>query len=252
MSYLGAKNGTGVFHNIIALMPPHETYCEPFVGSGAILARKTPAFQSIVLDLDPAMAHVHADRRGVTAICGCGLEFLAALAAELRDPVKRRRYGRIVVYADPPYVATTRTSSKRYKHEFTDADHRRLAEVLDELAALGVAVILSGYPSALYDELFAGWRTREFQTMTRGGARTEKVWFNFEPSAAHCVTFAGRNYIDRQRIKRKAARWRGKFEKLPGAERQAVLAALMEVGDRPQSETSVSAEPGGGAIVGSV
>jgi hypothetical protein len=37
-----------------------------------------------------------------------------------------------------------------------------------------VSVILSGYPSQLYDETLAGWRSMEFQAMTRGGVRTEK------------------------------------------------------------------------------
>lgn len=226
--HLGAKSGSGVYQAIIALMPPHDTYIEPFAGSGAILARKAAAARSIVLDKDPATV----DRlrsEGIEAFCADALEYLAALdVSEL---------GRVVLYADPPYVLSTRTSEKRYRHELTEADHARLAEVLHRLAAAGVAVIVSGYPSALYDALFPGWNTRQFQAMTRGGVRTEKLWFNFEPGAAHWSTFAGKNRTDRQRIKRKAARWAAKWARLPAAEAQAVLAALLEAAaPRAQSE----------------
>lgn len=41
---------------------------------------------------------------------------------------------------------------------------------------------------------------------------------------------AGKNFTDRQRIKRKAARWAAKFAALPPAERVAVLSAILEAG----------------------
>lgn len=217
--YMGSKAGAGVYQAIIALMPPHDTYVEPFAGSGAILRRKAPAFQSIVLDLNLAAVAALADHPRTTAIAGDGLAYLAALDL--------KRQGRVLVYADPPYVLAARSSAKRYAHEFTEADHRELAAILKHLTAAGAAVMLSGYPSALYDELFPGWVTREFQAMTRGGVRTEKVWLNFEPEAVHWATFAGRDFTDRQRIKRKAARWARMFAALPPAERQAILAALL-------------------------
>jgi len=223
MGYMGAKSGAGVYQAIIALMPPHDTYIEPFVGSGAILARKAAAFQSFALDKNPASVAAVAGLPRVTALWGCGLDFLAGF--------DMKAHGRVLIYADPPYVLATRSGRGRYAHEFSEADHRRLAAVLSELGALGAAAIVSGYPSALYDELFAGWNTREFQAMTRGGVRTEKLWFNFEPGAAHWSTFAGRDFTDRQRIKRKAARWARMFAAMPPAERQAVLAALLEAGD---------------------
>lgn len=219
---MGAKSAAGIGELICALMPPHDTYVEPFYGSGVIHARKGPAFQSIILDLDPSCVAIGAMRPRTTALLGCGLEYLAGLDV--------RRLGRVVIYADPPYVLATRGAA-RYRHDFTDEDHRRLAAALHRLDAAGAAVILSGYPSALYDELFAGWSTRSVQVMTRGGVRTETVWLNFEPGAAHLVTFAGRDRTDRQRIKRKAARWAAKFAGLPPAERQAVLAALLELDD---------------------
>ena len=40
--------------------------------------------------------------------------------------------------------------------------------------------------------------------MNQGGVRTEKLWFNFTPERVHWPRYAGKNFTDRQRIKRKA------------------------------------------------
>jgi site-specific DNA-adenine methylase len=34
-------------------LPPHERYCEPFLGGGAIMLLKKPARVNVGLDLDP-------------------------------------------------------------------------------------------------------------------------------------------------------------------------------------------------------
>src|SRR5258708_5483927 len=88
-------------------------------------------------------------------------------------------------------------------------------------AASSFAVDLDARP-------LAGWHRREFQSMTRGGPRTEQLWYNFEPRAVQWCTFAGRGFTDRQRIKRKAARWAQNFRRMPPAERTAVLAAILQ------------------------
>jgi len=93
------------------------------------------------------------------------------------------------VYCDPPYLAAVRSPrTKRpgldYACEYsTEAEHRALAEVLHATPA---AVLLSGYPSALYEELYAGWwraeRTVPRPTSNtsggRGTAAVEVVWSN--------------------------------------------------------------------------
>jgi site-specific DNA-adenine methylase len=53
MSYPGGKNGAGVYQTLINHMPPHTTYIEPFLGSGAIMRLKRPARVNIGIDLDP-------------------------------------------------------------------------------------------------------------------------------------------------------------------------------------------------------
>jgi DNA adenine methylase len=99
------------------------------------------------------------------------------------------------IYVDPPYLDATRTSfndlngwSRRpagdYAHEFqTEEQHRALAGVLG--VARG-AVILSGYPSPLYEELYDGWDRLERQVLCRvsngrsgpNHYRTEVIWSN--------------------------------------------------------------------------
>lgn len=94
------------------------------------------------------------------------------------------KYGKepqALIYADPPYVGTTRGWGNNYKYELkADDEHRQLAEALHACKA---AVVLSGYPSELYDvELFPAWSRVEISSMTGNGggerARTEVLWSN--------------------------------------------------------------------------
>lgn len=84
----------------------------------------------------------------------------------------------VLLYLDPPYVTSTRNSTG-YLHEMSDDDHAQLAQALAETRA---AVVLSGYPSPLYDELYAGWHRTDIPTQTAQGgagkATTEVLWSN--------------------------------------------------------------------------
>jgi DNA adenine methylase len=215
MGYLGSKAASGAFQAIIALMPPHDTYIELFAGSGAVLRRKPPAAYSMAVDLNLEALRALKDARcpNLQTFCMDALLFLA-WSQSLRK-------GRVLIYADPPYLHSTRSSRHRYQHEMTDWQHDNLLRQFRELSA---NIILSGYPNALYDELLPDWNTREFQVMSRGGPRTEKLWFNFEPSAVHWASYAGNNFTDRQRIKRKAKRWAENYRALPAGEQLAILA----------------------------
>jgi DNA adenine methylase len=61
----------------------------------------------------------------------------------------------------------------------TAEQHRELAAALLDCCA---AVVLSGYPSPLYDELFRGWSRLEIPHFTGHGGkrmdRTEVLWSN--------------------------------------------------------------------------
>ncbi|MGS0550470.1 DNA adenine methylase [Xanthomonas oryzae] len=222
MGYLGSKGVSGAYQAIIALMPPHDTYIETHLGSGVVLRRKPPCARTIGIDID---AQTLADFKPPYP-----MDVRESDAVNFLESFDFSDAGRVLVYADPPYLHSTRTSRHRYRHEYTEADHERLLRTLRELP---VAVLLSGYPSSLYDDMLPDWRSVSFQAMTRGGARTEKVWMNFDRAGVHWATFAGKDFTDRQRIKRKAARWAANFAALPPAERVAVLAALLEASETP-------------------
>jgi DNA adenine methylase len=90
-----------------------------------------------------------------------------------------------VFYLDPPYLADTRRSGRDYAQEADSATfHSALADILRSVRG---TVLLSGYPSALYDRLYADWDRIEVSvhratTNTRGRTGvergTEVVWCN--------------------------------------------------------------------------
>lgn len=217
MGYFGSKAASGAYQAIIAQMPPHDTYIETHLGSGVVMRAKPKAARSIGVEIDRKALDAFEPTYPVRLWHGDAVTFLKHL--------NFKPAGRVLIYADPPYLHETRTSQQRYAYEYTASDHRKLIAVLKSVPA---SVILSGYPSKLYDKLLPDWRTIEFQAMTRGGVRTEKLWMNFEANAVHWATFAGVNRTDRQRIKRKAARWAKNYRALLPTERVAILAALME------------------------
>lgn len=212
----GSKATSGLCQPLIALMPPHDTYIETHLGGGAIMQRKVPALRNIGIDRNERTLRKFRCPYPVETIHGCAHEFLSAFPFT----------GRELVYCDPPYLQSTRTSDRRYRYDYTEADHLAL---LERLRTLPCAVLLSGYPSALYDEALPEWQTLELQVMNQAGVRTEKLWFNFIPQRVHSARFAGKNFTDRQRIKRLAERWGRRYEAMPQNERQAVLFALMKV-----------------------
>jgi len=216
VAYFGSKATSGLYQAIIALMPPHEVYIETHLGGGAIMQRKHPSLTSIGVDIDPRPLKDFKCSYPVELVNGCAHDFL-----------KNYNYtGAELVYSDPPYLLSTRTSQRRYRFDYTERKHRELLKILKTLPC---QVILSGYRSSLYDDLLTGWNTIELQVMNQGGVRTEKLWFNFTADRVHSARFAGKNFTHRQSIKRKAERWQKNYAAMPHAERVAIMAALMEV-----------------------
>ena len=224
MSYLGSKAASGAYQAIIANMPPHDTYIETHLGSGAIMRKKPKASTSIGIDIDPSAID--------NFICTAGEHVAQVAEFDALTFLKRFDFslsGRTLVYCDPPYLWSTRSSRAKYDFEYDDEDHKDLIAQLKVISEIGVKVMISGYPSDLYNNLLTkpNWHSIEFQVMTRGGPRTEKLWMNFVPNSYHWCEFAGKNFTDRQRIKRKAERWAKKYKALPNHEKTAVLSAIL-------------------------
>lgn len=224
-SYLGSKGASGAYQIIIASMPPHDVYIETHLGSGVIMLMKPPCERSIGLELDEKMLEKFAEYCRNPPFDNVELYLHAC------EPfIDQFDYSgsRVLIYADPPYLHETRTSRARYKYEYTKKQHIELIKTLKRCATKGAKVMLSGYPSKLYDENLQGWYAIEFQVMTRGGPRTEKLWMSEKFDKAHSDAFAGKNFTDRQRIKRKAARWAANFKKLSPQEKAAILGAIIK------------------------
>ena len=89
-------------------------------------------------------------------------------------------------YVDPPYVQSTRTGTGKYRLENTEDDHRDLAAMLRGVQGM---VILSGYKSEMYADLYPGWRVSTHKARSAGRmSRIECLWIS--PSAAHQTCFA--------------------------------------------------------------
>ena len=181
MGYFGSKATAGLCQPLIAMMPPHATYIETHLGSGAIMRRKPPAERNIGIDLDGAALAGFSCAWPVELVHGCCHRFLEAFDFD----------GSELVYSDPPYLRHTRKSARRYRHDYEDADHVALLALLGRLPC---RVMISGYPSALYDEHLAGWRSLSLQVMNQAGVVTEKLWFNFAPDRLHWARFARMKY----------------------------------------------------------
>ena len=215
-SYFGSKATSGLCQPIIAMMPPHDTYIETHLGGGAIMRRKPPALRNIAIDLNPKPLATFECEYPVEKIHGCAHQFLSSYTY----------HGRELVYCDPPYLHYTRSSANRYQFEYEEKDHIELLRILKKVPC---SVLLSGYPSHLYDELLRDWGTLEVQVNNRSGVRTEKLWFNFIPDRVHWCRYAGKNFTDRQRVKRKAENWGKRYQALPRPERLALLSSIMAV-----------------------
>jgi DNA adenine methylase len=88
-------------------------------------------------------------------------------------------------YLDPPYLHTTRSTTGEYgEQEMSEEQHRALLTLLLEVKG---KVMLSGYPSPLYDQTLLEWHKVDFDLPNNSAAgeskmrMTERLWCNFEP-----------------------------------------------------------------------
>lgn len=130
--------------------------------------------RSIILDIKPFNLFEASQR-------------LLSVQLENRDAFKLMREfdsEDTLFYLDPPYVLSTRTTKKGYNHEMTNENHQEFAELLYSLNGF---VVLSGYPSKIYEELFEnrGWKRVDKEACVLGGGkRTECLWLSPKTSDA--------------------------------------------------------------------
>lgn len=244
---------------IIALMPPHKSYLEPFFGSGAVFFRKDPSRIETINDLDGEIVNLfrvirdtpEALERAVALTPYSREEYEAAWghhkAKDVGDPVelarltlvrywqthgscscykagwKNDRAGReyayavrywdrlpawiaaavgrlksaqieqapaidvirrfsdpgVLIYADPPYLLSTR-KQRQYNVELLDETQH--IDLLKTLLDHPGPVMLSGYDNELYNDMLRGWVKDSRPTRSEGGhSRIETLWMNYEP-----------------------------------------------------------------------
>jgi len=114
---------------------------------------------------------VHARLRRVVVLCRPAI---AVLRSEDSSDT--------LFYLDPPYLNETRSVPDVYGFEMSQADHRELLELIR--GARG-KIMLSGYPSDLYDSALSGWSRHTFDLPNNAAAgkskarETEVLWCNF-------------------------------------------------------------------------
>ena len=220
--YPGGKNGAGVFQTIVNRIPVHSVYVEPFAGSAAVFRRKRPAASSILVELDRQQADKLAmlASASTNVIHGDGVLELESLLPAMGPGW--------FIYMDPPYVHETRRDLNLYRHEWTDLQHRHLVtSLLPAMSDRGARWMLSGYHNSIYDDAGQrfGWRRHQYTAQTRRGPATETLWMNYDAEAVAIAepTYAGRDFRERERIRRKADRWAAKFAQMQRCEQLAIL-----------------------------
>lgn len=151
-----------------------RTVARSFMGFGSNSHTKATGFRS---NSDRSGTTPAQDWRHYPGELGAIIARLQGVVIENRDALEviaAHDSPATLYYIDPPYVAETRDKGKDYRHEMTDADHERLAEALGRVKG---AVIVSGYPSQLYESLYRGWIRAERAALADGASpRTEVLW----------------------------------------------------------------------------
>ena len=227
MTYPGGKNTS--YQKIINLIPPHEVFVSPYLGSGAIMRNKRLALRNIGGDLDKKAFEVFHSLASPEVRARTELIILPAL-----DLIKEFGFQcqkSTFIYLDPPYPFAVRSSKRPlYTHEMGEwEDHITLLKLILQCDCM---VMISSYWSELYADMLQNWNSHSFQVQTRGGSTaTEWVWMNYpRPERLHDYRYLGNDFTQRQQIKRKKNRNVQKFQNMDPLERAALFWGLEEAG----------------------
>lgn len=228
-TYFGGKEGAGVYQQIINLIRPHDVYMELFAGNAAVFRHKKPANHSnVIMDLDEQLIATYKDL--VPGSTHRHFKKVMYVHADAINFLKNYQFcfpHKYAIYLDPPYPLSSRKSDRdRYKFEMTDEQHIELLEIV--LALPGhIDVLISTYQNQIYEKYLASWHLTTFQSRTRQGTATEYLYTNYTPgNFLHEYTYIGKNFTDRQRIKRKIDRYLTKLDEMPEQERNALISAI--------------------------
>lgn len=219
-TYNGGKAGNGTYQAIINHIPKCDVFIDAMVGNGGIFFNLNLPALTIINDIDRSVIDKYNDASATPGIIVENDHYTGIIAKY--DPWHRK----VFFYFDPPYLTETRKSAKRlYKFEWNEDEHRKF---LSMAATVKNDVMISHYPCKLYDQYLKAWNQFDFQSMTRNGLATERIYMNYsKPHILQDYRYLGTDFRDRQRIKRKINRFINKLENLPVSERTGILSAVI-------------------------
>lgn len=216
-TYFGGKASNGVPQTLINQVPPHQSKTIGFGGQCALTRYMMPAQENILYELNSEVVQLW---KNANLVSSHNISILEQCFLSSFNPDNYTETD--FIYLDPPYPHDTRKSKNRYKFEMTDKQHQSmLAKCCD---ASGM-IAISSYQNKMYDEMLKGWRTIEFESMTRSGKKaTEILYMNYdEPTELHDYTYIGEDFREREAIKRRHVNFLRKIDRLDVLERNKLL-----------------------------
>ncbi len=207
-TYVGGKNGSGVYQAIINQIPPHKIFISGYAGNCGILANKKKALlANIAIDVDASVIN---GWDTVQDICTVKEEFLTVLYGLLRNYEDWEKE-ELFFFLDPPYLKESRKDKRAYyKNEMLDLTSHK--EMLSAAKKIPFNVCIVHYPNELYDEELKHWRKVDIKGRSRTGIVTERLYMNFEePTQLHDYSFFGDNFRSRAAYKKSIKNMKLKF-----------------------------------------
>lgn len=223
--YKGGKNGNGTYQTIINQIPPHDIYSELFAGSAAIHFNILPAPINIICDKSREQYEILKNKVSPgTIVLNCDTAANITIFVNLFNILHSLSHS-VFCYLDPPYPFESRSWKKPiYKHEMSDKDHIAL------LSGIGQAkfpVAISSYKNSIYSGKLKNWRLLKYQSIVRGGTRTEYLYMNYPaPSQLHDYRYLGNDFRERESISRKKNNMVRKLKSLQPSLLNAILKQL--------------------------
>lgn len=226
-NYFGGKGAAGTYQQIINCIRPHDILIIPFLGNCAVTRYIRRSNTTIGIDADPRIIKLWEKEKfdWIKLYCGCGIKALEGFLISVAQD------NRCSIYCDPPYLIESRKSKKNvYEYEMSYEDHERLLKAIKQF---NCDVLISTYPNDLYANELKDWYCISFQSATRQGMATELLYMNYKPDGTlHDYSFLGKNFRERERIKKKVNRWAKNLNRLNAFERNAILNAITATASR--------------------
>lgn len=248
--YNGGKSGSGTYQQIINHIPPHKIYVSAFAGKDGVLRNMIFPQLTVINDIDPNVLmwwkQYFKDKPEFEVTEDFIQSSLFYYPSDKKQVILRnndalhiidrfKNSPDTIIYCDPPYPMQTRKGKKQlYAFEF--ADRQQHINLLSIIVDCNCNVIASTYKNELYNSWLLqpmlsrrNWQTHSFNSTTHAGTAVETIYFNYnQPEILHDFRYLGKDFRERQDIKRKIQRWKNKLQRLPAQERCAILSATVQ------------------------